>query len=59
MSDNYRIERDTMGEMRVPVERPVRPANAARGRELPDQLAAIAARIHPRPGIDQGLRRRV
>ena len=56
MSDKYRIERDTMGEMRVPVGRLIWTADAAGRREFPDQRAPSSARVHPRTRIDKGVR---
>ncbi len=57
-ANDYRVERDSMGEIRVPARRPVGRADPARGPEFPDQRPADAARVHPRPRTDQVGRRR-
>ena len=41
MTSGFRVERDSMGELQVPGRRAVGRADAARGRELPDQRAAL------------------
>ena len=50
----YRIEHDTMGEVRVPVDGTVARSDSARGGELPDQRARPRAHPDPRAGSAQG-----
>ena len=58
MTDDFRIEHDSMGEVRVPARRAVAGADPARGRELPDLGRADRAGAHRGAGVHQGRRRR-
>ena len=58
MSDEFRIERDSMGEMRVPADGVLRRADGARGGELPHFGAALLAALYRRPGPASKRRRR-
>ena len=49
-----RVERDSLGEMRVPADAYYGVQTHARRRELPDQRPALPAPLHPRAGADQG-----
>ena len=49
----FRIERDPLGEVRVPADALLRRADAARGRELPHQRPDRAARARHRHGAHQ------
>ncbi len=55
---DFRVEHDSMGEVRVPSGRAVAGADPAGRRQLPDQRAAARARAGPRPGSHQGRRGR-
>ena len=55
-ADEFRIEHDTMGEVRVPARRAVGGADPAGRRELPDLGAAGRAGADRRAGVDQGRR---
>ncbi len=57
VTTEYRVERDTMGEVRVPAEALWRAQTQRAVRELPDLRARPGARPHPRAGADQGRRR--
>ena len=54
----YRIERDTMGEMRVPEDALYGPQTQRAVENFPISSSAIAARVHPRDGTHQGIRSR-
>ena len=53
MAADFRVERDSMGELQVPASALVGCADAARGQQLSDQRPAHAAGVHPRAGARQ------
>src|SRR5204863_2949624 len=53
MTSHYRIERDSMGEVRVPEGALYGPQTLARGGKLPHQRDAFSAFLHRRTGVDQ------